>query len=129
MAPSPEALLEAARAARAHAYAPYSSFAVGAAIDAGDGGIICGSNVENASYGLSICAERAAVAAAVSAGYRTLRSIAVAGPDQAPAAPCGACRQVLAEFNPHMVVTYTSPRGTVTTTLAELLPDSFNTLV
>jgi cytidine deaminase len=129
MAPSPEALLEAARMARANAYAPYSSFTVGAALDVGDGTVVRGANVENASYGVAMCAERAAVAAAVSAGYRTMRSIAIAGPEHTAAPPCGACRQVLAEFNPEMTVIYTSPEGTVTTTLLELLPHSFRTLV
>jgi cytidine deaminase len=129
MTPSSEELLRAAQAARGNAYAPYSHFAVGAALLLGDGSVVTGSNVENASYGLSICAERAAVGAAVSSGSRALRAIAVAGPDGAAAPPCGAGRQVLAEFNPEMTVIYTSPSGTVTTTLAELLPHSFTTLV
>jgi cytidine deaminase len=129
MASRSDVLLEAARKARARAYAPYSKFAVGAALDLEDGTIVTGSNVENVSLGLSICAERAAVFAAVSSGMRGIRSIAIAGPESVPAPPCGACRQVLAEFNPQMSVIYTAPHGAVTTTLAELLPHSFTTIV
>ncbi|HTZ53638.1 MAG TPA: cytidine deaminase [Candidatus Acidoferrum sp.] len=124
-----EALLSAARDVRERAYAPYSTFAVGAALDTGDGQVFLGCNVENASYGLTICAERAAVAAAVAAGYRGFEAIAVAGPDGAVTSPCGACRQVLAEFNPAMTVIFTSPHGPVITTVAELLPHSFGPFV
>lgn len=97
------ALLRAARAAAEHAYAPYSKFRVGAAVAAG-GLVFCGVNVENASFGLTICAERAAVLAAVAAGQRRIEAVALACIDaevQAELAarlPCGACRQVLAEF-------------------------------
>lgn len=94
---------EAARAA-GRAYAPYSGFPVGAALLAGDGRAFTGCNVENASYGLSICAERVAVFKAVSEGARHLRAIAVGLPDGRPVPPCGACCQVLAEFNPEMQV-------------------------
>ena len=85
--------------------------------------------MENASYGLTMCAERVAVGAAISAGYRDFAAIAVAGPDSIVTSPCGACRQVLAEFNPNMTVVYTTPQGPVTTTVAELLPHSFGPLV
>jgi cytidine deaminase len=122
-------LLSAAREVRENAYAPYSHFAVGAALDTGDGHVFLGCNVENASYGLTMCAERVAVGAAISAGYRDFTAIAVAGPDGVVTSPCGACRQVLAEFNPDMAVVYTTPQGPVATTVAELLPHSFGPLV
>ena len=91
-------LLAAARAAMRHAHAPYSRFRVGAAVLAEDGRVFRGCNVENASYGLTICAERAAVFAAVAAGARRLRAVAVVASGPKPPYPCGACRQVLAEF-------------------------------
>ena len=92
-------LIEAARAAARGAYAPYSDFAVGAALRFADGSIVTGSNVENASYGLSLCAETVAAARALSEGRRGgLLAIAVAGPGSQPVAPCGRCRQVLHEL-------------------------------
>jgi len=124
-----EALLSAARDARQYAYAPYSRFTVGAALDTGDGQVFLGCNVENASYGLTMCAERVAIGTAITAGYRNFTTIAVAGPDGVVTSPCGACRQVLAEFNRDMTVVYTTPDGPVTTTVAELLPHSFGPLV
>ena len=124
-----EGLLSAARDARERAYAPYSNFAVGAALDTGDGQVFLGCNVENASFGLTMCAERAAVAAAVSGGFRDFSAIAIAGPEGATTSPCGACRQVLAEFNPSMTVIYTTAGGPVATTVAELLPHSFGPFV
>ena len=124
-----EALLSAARDVREHAYAPYSKFTVGAALDTGEGQVFLGCNVENASYGLTICAERSAVSAAVAAGYRNFETIAIAGPDASVTSPCGACRQVLVEFNPEMTVIFTTPHGPVVTTAAELLPHSFGPLV
>jgi len=124
-----EALLSAARDARENAYAPYSHFTVGAALDSGEGQVFLGCNVENASYGLTMCAERVAVGTAITAGYRRFTAIAIAGPDGVATAPCGACRQVLAEFNPTMTVVYTTPDGAVTTTIAELLPHSFGPLI
>jgi len=119
-------LLAPARRMRERAYAPYSGFSVGAALQARDGSIFGGANVENASYGLSICAERSAVVAAVAAGHRDFRAIAVAGPEQSVAAPCGACRQFLHEFNPRMTVIYTERDRVVATTLDRLLPDAFD---
>ena len=118
-------LLAAAKRARAHAYAPYSRFAVGAAVETEDGSIVTGCNVENASYGLGICAERVALTGAVAAGHTTFRAIAVAGPDGVATAPCGACRQFIAEFDPAMPVTYTGPAFPVETDLSHLLPESF----
>lgn len=92
-------LIEAARAAAKRAYAPYSDFAVGAALRFADGSIVTGSNVENASYGLSLCAEAVAVAKALNDGRRGgLITVAVAGPGQAAITPCGRCRQVLNEL-------------------------------
>jgi cytidine deaminase len=118
-------LLAAAKAARLRAYAPYSKFQVGAAVETADGSIVVGCNVENASYGLGICAERVALTSAVAAGHRSMRAIAIAGPDGIATAPCGACRQFIAEFDPAMPVTYTGPGDPIVTTLAHLLPESF----
>ncbi|MHB0913781.1 MAG: cytidine deaminase [Armatimonadota bacterium] len=117
-------LVRAAKAARERAYAPYSGFAVGAAVQ-GERGIYCGCNVENASYGLSICAEQSAVAAAVCAGERTIRAVAIAAGE--PAFPCGACRQVLAEFAPkgEPMQVYLAGEEVQTFTLDELLPNAF----
>lgn len=123
--PTDDALLDAAKAARANAYAPYSNFAVGAAVRAEDGTIVTGCNVENASYGLGICAERNALTTAVAQGLRRFTEIAIAGPEGIATAPCGACRQFIAEFDPALRVTYTGPVEPVRTTLAQLLPASF----
>jgi cytidine deaminase len=117
------ALIDAARAARDHAYAPYSGFRVGAAVLA-DGRIVPGCNVENASYGLTVCAERAAVFAAVGAGVRRIDAVAVVTDADQPVAPCGACRQVLHEFGPGMAVILAG-REIRRFTLADLLPDAF----
>lgn len=120
-------LLAEAEAARASAYAPYSRFAVGAALLGAEGRIVRGANVENASYGLTICAERAAVAAAVAQGLRAFRAVAVVGPAGAnPCWPCGACRQVLWEFAPALWVVVEGPEGQpLVRRLAELLPEAF----
>jgi cytidine deaminase len=117
-------LLEAARSARGRAYAPYSSFRVGAAVLADDQ-IFAGCNVENASYGLTICAERVAVFAAIAAGHRQIEAVAVATEAPAPTAPCGACRQVLHEFGPDMTVLIAAGDEVVATTLRALLPMAF----
>lgn len=120
-------LFAAAVTARGAAYAPYSRFTVGAALETSDGRRFTGANVENASYSLSMCAERIAVQAAVVAGARAIAAIAVAGPEGATTAPCGACRQVLAEFGtPAMRVVYGSPSGPIETTLDALLPVAFS---
>ncbi len=119
-------LLAEARAAREMAYAPYSNFHVGAAIRTGDGRIFRGCNVENASYGLSICAERVAIGSAVAAGSRDVEACAVVLPDGLRATPCGACRQWLTQFNPQMRVLLVVSDGTVeVTTAAALLPGGF----
>jgi cytidine deaminase len=118
-------LIAAARDVRRQAYAPYSGFAVGAALEAEDGRVFTGCNIENASYSLSNCAERVALGAALSSGVRKFRRIVVATDSEPPSAPCGACRQVLAEFGDHLVVESVSPTSSRTWRLAELLPSSF----
>jgi cytidine deaminase len=118
-------LLAAAREVRERAYAPYSDFRVGAALLAG-GNVYVGANIENASYPLSVCAERNAVAAAVIAGDRLLDLIAVVGGEQDPTPPCGGCRQVLNEFGPKMRVVCEGASGRRSEwTLPELLPEAF----
>jgi len=121
-------LVRAARAARKRAHAPYSRFQVGAAVLDERGRVHVGCNVENASYGLTICAERNAVAAAVAAGARKIRAVAVVTPTRPPGTPCGACRQVLAELGDARTrVLLASPTGaTEGTTLGALLPRGFS---
>jgi cytidine deaminase len=120
------ALLRAATRARRHAYAPYSGFQVGAAVLAG-GRIFSACNVENSAYPLSVCAERNAVGSAVAAGHRRIDAVAIVAGEGRPAAPCGGCRQVFAEFcDPDAPVVYASTGGrSVITTAGALLPDSF----
>jgi cytidine deaminase len=118
-------VIAAARAAQARAYAPYSNFRVGAALEAVDGSVFSGCNIENASYGLTICAERAAISAAVSAGVRKFRRAVVVSDVDPPAAPCGACRQVLAEFGLDLPVEGIGPTRSATWKLSELLPVAF----
>ncbi|HJZ86300.1 MAG TPA: cytidine deaminase [Polyangia bacterium] len=119
-------LERAALEARAHAYAPYSGFLVGAALLARDGRVFAGANVENASYALSVCAERAAVIGAVLAGARDLEAIAIATASSPPASPCGACLQTLAEFADDLAVVLINQRGERhSTTLGALLPRAF----
>jgi cytidine deaminase len=121
-----EDLVRAARAARKQAYAPYSGFRVGAAVRA-DGRVFEGANVENASYGLTLCAERVAVAAAVVVGARHLEAIAIASGTSPPTPPCGMCLQTLAEFaGPELRVVLAGARGHTVTTLHELLPRGFS---
>ena len=126
-----QGLAAAARAAAAASYSPYSRFRVGAALLCEDGSIVTGANVENRSYGLTLCAERAAVASAVSDGRRSFLAVAVFTPDSAEAvAPCGACRQVLSEFaGPQTPVLMSGSRGSRESTLGELYPlDSLHDL-
>jgi cytidine deaminase len=120
-----DSLISAARSAQAKAYAPYSNFRVGAALEATDGTVFTGCNVENASYGLTICAERAAICAAVSAGAKRFRRAVVVSDIDPPAAPCGACRQVLAEFGLDLSIDGVGSRRTVNWRLADLLPAAF----
>jgi len=118
-------LVARAREAMRHAWAPYSEFHVGAAIEAADGRIFVGCNVESASYGLTICAERMALGAAVVGGARKLTRIVVTSEVDPPAAPCGACRQLLAEFGLNLEVIAVGPTSERRWTLAALLPDAF----
>jgi cytidine deaminase len=123
-----DTLLEAARAAAKYAYIPYSRFPVGAAILTADGAVVSGCNVEIASYGLTVCAERNAVFSAVAAGHTSVRAVAVSASLAPGTTPCGACRQVLNEFKPAdadlVVILDDTPEPRVTT-LAALLPDAF----
>ncbi|MCZ7555233.1 MAG: cytidine deaminase [Bacteroidia bacterium] len=120
-----EALVSAARSVRDNAYAPYSQFRVGAALLCDDGSIVTGCNVENSSYSLTCCAERTAVFTAVAQGKRSFTAMAIATSRQ-PVAPCGACRQVLAEFNPAMTLILCDENADhAFRTMTDLLPDPF----
>ena len=121
-----QALVVAAEAVRANAYAPYSRFKVGAAVQATDGSVHVGCNVENGSFGATICAERAAVGAAVANGTPRLVCVAITATTDEPCPPCGICRQTLTEFGPHMTVLLVSEsREIVRVSMAELLPVRF----
>ncbi len=123
--PSLEKLRLAARDAAARAYAPYSGFTVGAAVWT-DRGLFTGANVENASYGLTNCAERTAIFAAAAAGARRVERVVVYTPTPSPTAPCGACRQVIFEFGPEAaVVSCCQGADTIETTIGALLPGAF----
>jgi cytidine deaminase len=118
-------LITRARDAMEQAYAPYSGFRVGAALLGEDGSIHTGCNVENASYGLTICAERAALAGAVGRGVTRFRRVAIVTNGSEAVAPCGACRQVLAEFSPEMTVVSAAGAERKSWTLGQLLPHPF----
>ncbi|MEM6422320.1 MAG: cytidine deaminase [Pseudomonadota bacterium] len=119
--------MAAALAARAHAYAPYSGFPVGAALRDSEGRIHAGCNVENAAYPQGQCAEATAIGAMVTAGGRRIEAICVAGPDEIPCTPCGGCRQRIAEFaRPDTAILVCGPSGILARfTLATLLPNAF----
>ena len=123
---SAKALLDAARKARKEAYAPYSKFAVGAAVLTENGEVFTGCNIENASYGATICAERVAIFKAISAGHKLIKSLAVVADHPEPIAPCGICRQVMSEFGPDADVFMANTKGhTRTANMKELLPIAF----
>jgi len=120
-------LVAAARRARRHAHAPYSKFKVGAALETGDGTIVTGCNVENATYGLTLCAERVAMFKAISDGHRTFRRVAIVADTNAPTPPCGACRQILWEFGGDLeVILANLRRETGRHQLKDLLPLPFD---
>lgn len=122
-----EPLVEAAKRAQQHAYCPYSGFAVGAALLVGDGTVVTGCNMENRSYGLTICAERTAVAAANAAGHRDLQALVVVAPASPAARPCGQCLDTLAEFNPHIPILLVAEDGSrEELLLSDLLPQPFS---
>jgi cytidine deaminase len=119
-------LIARARAARAFAYAPYSDFAVGAAVLTADGRVFTGCNIENASYGLTMCAERVALFKAISEGVREFRRLAIVADTEVLISPCGACRQVLWEFAPDLVLISANRAGEVRVhPLRALLPEPF----
>jgi cytidine deaminase len=120
-------LLEAALDARQHAHAPYSHFLVGAALEDAEGRIHTGCNIENATYGLTLCAERVAVFKAMSEGVRKFRRIAVAADTETLTPPCGACRQILWEFCGDIEITLVNPRGqSETLRMKDLFPRAFD---
>ena len=121
-----DGLIDAARQAQQQAYAPYSRFRVGAAVLADDGSVFIGCNVENASYGLTMCAERVAIGAAVTAGARHFRRVVVVTDAEPPTPPCGACRQVLLEFAPEAEVTSVGPQSSRQWRVDQLLPSPFS---
>ncbi len=124
-----ETLLEAARASRSRAYAPYSGFPVGAALLTEEGAVITGSNIENASYGMAVCAERIALFTAIHAGYRSFKKIALAADCTPPPTPCGACRQVLREMAGDLEVISGNLNGEMDiSTLSALFPRPFGSL-
>ena len=121
------ALITAARHARRHAHAPYSRFKVGAALETADGTVVAGCNVENATFGLTMCAERVALFKALSDGHRKFVRIAIVADTEAPTPPCGACRQLLWEFGGDLeVVLANTRRETRRLRLGELFPEPFD---
>jgi cytidine deaminase len=124
---SSDPLIAAAADARTRAFAPFSRFQVGAALEAEDGTVVVGCNVESASYGLTVCAERVAVFAGVARGFRCFRRVAVVTDAPTPTPPCGACRQILWEFAPDAEVVMANLAGEVRkSTIRELLPGAFD---
>jgi cytidine deaminase len=124
---TPDPLVAAAAIARSRAFAPFSHFAVGAALEAESGTIVMGCNVESASYGLTMCAERTAIFKGVSEGFRRFTRVAVVTDADTPTPPCGACRQLLWEFAPDAEVILANLKGTVVRyTMRQLLPAAFD---
>jgi len=120
-------LIAAARAARANAHARFSNFKVGAALEAADGTVVTGCNIENATYGLTICAERVAMFKALSEGRRQFTRVAIVADTEEPTPPCGACRQILWEFGGDLeVILANTERETARFKLSELLPHPFD---
>ena len=125
--PTADSLIDAARRARRHARAEFSNFKVGAALETADGSVITGCNIENATYGLTLCAERVAVFKAISEGHRQFRCIAVVADTETPTPPCGACRQILWEFCGDIdVVLGNLTAHTATFRLRDLFPHPFD---
>ncbi|HLV08995.1 MAG TPA: cytidine deaminase [Halanaerobiales bacterium] len=119
-------LIEKAEIARSNSYSPYSGFSLGAALLTEDGQVFTGTNIENSSFGLSICAERTAYFKAISEGYRAFKTLVIVTDTPEPVMPCGACRQVINEFNSDIKVLMANFKGKITeTTGRELLPASF----
>ena len=119
-----DGLIRSSLKVRLRGYVPYSKFAVGAAVQCKSGAVFAGSNIENVSYGLTICAERVAIGSAVAAGEREFVAIAVVADTIEPIAPCGACRQFLAEFSPDLVIVSATVAGDrKIENLSNLLPD------
>ena len=120
-------LINLAEQASRNAYVPYSHFAVGAALECRDGTVFTGCNIENAAYGLTICAERTAIFKAISEGHRDLKRIVIAGKSEDYCVPCGSCRQVMQEFAPQMEVICLNGKGEAKHfALKELLPYGFD---
>ena len=118
-------LVQAATEAQANAYAPYSGFKVGAALQDTEGRVFVGANVENASFGVTNCAERVALGAAIAAGARKFDRLVVVSEATPPSAPCGACRQVLSEMAADLVVEAVGPSGSRRWLMGDLMPDPF----
>lgn len=125
LAPAERALLSAAREASERAYCRYSGYAVGAAVESESGRIFAGCNVENGSYGATMCAERSAIFALVAAGERRVERVCVFAPREPMAMPCGMCRQVISEFCRDAPVLVAGPRGVLRRSFAQLLPEAF----
>lgn len=124
-----EQLVQAAKKAAENSYSPYSNFPVGAAVITEDGEIFTGTNIENISFGLTICAERVAVFNAVTCGKRDIKAVAVYTSKDQLITPCGACRQVLFEFAPNCKVIFANQTRQKVNILSDLLPEAFETLV
>ena len=122
-----EKLFKEAEKARKKAYTPYSKFKVGAAVLTTDGKIFTGCNIENASFGLTVCAERVAILKAISEGSYKFEAMAIVGDTERPCSPCGACRQVISEFGEDIKIAMSNLKGDVKIKkISELLPEAFN---